>query len=1139
MTRSRSKSVAREIVSPRSWLVFAAVGLGWAVLAGAAPSTPLPTKTGEVFVVDDFDHKVTAADVGFNAFSGNVGATEAATGIVTLAHSALSSGREGGSLEIAFDFTGQEPEAFAGLFMSLFGLTDTLVSFDGQEPSEPTPFPGYFLDTRDLFRDSLAFPDSSVEDLRLDLRLESATNVVLKIELKDENGFDVFTRRTLSSNGGWQTFMLRMPGDFDDSATGQGDLSGFDWRRVSLLTLLVERRNVAGGIENPDTGRFLVDNVALIDVDGQYPDLDADELLDSEGGLQEDFVDAFLAHVRRLSFQYFLDFASTDSRTGAMIQDRSTFADLMSLGGAGFQLTAYVIAAERGYLARENAAQRVRDVLRALHDLPQGEQPTGTLGYRGFFYHFVGIDGLRKKNFDFAATPVDESLNTVELSTIDTALALAGVVTAGQYFRGSSPLEEELRQLAGAIYARVEWPFLLDAQSCQFYLGWKPDETRDDESGRFGRFLIDDADGLGQYSSKNVDGQELPATLDFYTDEALLVALLALGSPDPAMRPDRCVWDAIVRDTGGGAFVKTFPGALFTYQFLSVWVDTQSLGSDNHPVPLDLFANTRAAIAAVRDYVRSNPLGRATWTAPEDEALWGLSAAQGPFDTYFAHGAPSAALATDGGSVPGISLEREAENGRGDGSPMSRSNASGSQTVLLLATESHTLDFTSPYTGDGHLSVRYSNDNFGSLETVALRLDGQLIGSFPAQDTGDFGLGWNQFSNSPQFGPLDLAPGPHSLVISVSGGDGFGVEIDQARFESADVTRPLETGTVTNYAAGSSLLHEPEASVAALWRAVRLGLLHPRFGFADAFNFDVADALLPGAEAFRTNGFWAAFDGFAIDHGPMMIIIDNDLEDNFVPRLFMSHPQLRAALQGLFPGADLDPVRLSEISGLIVPGFEVEVGESTGPTTFFSIRNTTDSSIDVEIEYYAEKVGSVPLRSDTAKLGPQETRQLDVRQNISGLPITNGIASGLIVVTEADQQKAPRLQGDYFHVDFANDFATGERLVRPEDFCLRQEVRFVDFGSGSQLRVLLEQPQGQGLTSFTYVAYNQDGETVGSGELSTSDHFNVIDVSELVVDESFGTVLFDFSASGGGWVSARYSAFGRFSVELNAACRDE
>ena len=169
-----------------------------------------------------------------------------------------------------------------------------------------------------------------------------------------------------------------------------------------------------------------------------------------------------------------------------------------------------------------------------------------------------------------------------------------------------------------------------------------------DDSGKWGRYLLNDAAGTGQYSSKSEGGVEVPATIDYYTDEGILLALLAMGSPNPTYRLGREVWDAMIRDKAGGDFVRSFPGSLFTYEFASVWLDTNRLGLDNHPTtPVDFFANTQAAIAATRAYVEQNPLDRATWQ--NDARLWGLSAAEGPLDAYHAYAAPTAALARHAG----------------------------------------------------------------------------------------------------------------------------------------------------------------------------------------------------------------------------------------------------------------------------------------------------------------------------------------------------------------------------------------------------------------------------------------------------------------------------------------------------------
>jgi hypothetical protein len=116
----------------------------------------------------------------------------------------------------------------------------------------------------------------------------------------------------------------------------------------------------------------------------------------------------------------------------------------------------------------------------------------------------------------------------------------------------------------------------------------------------------------------------------------------------------------------------------------------------------------------------------------------------------------------------------------------------------------------------------------------------------------------------------------------------------------------LEHGTLTPYAAGCSLLHCPEEPIAALWECQRLGMLHPRFGFADAFNLEIADSVTEclnksDPAILRYTGPWRNQTGFAVDQGPLLVIIDNYLRDRFVPRTFASHPQIRATLTRLFP----------------------------------------------------------------------------------------------------------------------------------------------------------------------------------------------------------------------------------------------
>ena len=911
---------------------FVAVGAGNTILRAAVsevsrhvPQLALPTKAGEQFMVEDYDFAVTQNDLGFNRFSGNAGTIQnpapAEGDFVVASLVGESAEAHAQALRLSFDFTGLPLSAFGGLFHSLLGLTDTKVSLDGTgvEPSQSTRFPRYKLNFDNLFDSFQPMAGRSIDQVCFDVRLDSGSpEVVLKIELQDESGHDVFTRRRLSSED-WATGKLARK-DFDNSVAGLGNVTGFDWTAVSVLSLIVERYHAADHIDNPVEGAFLVDNIRLVDEDGSYPDL---EPLSSttDGILDPAFRQAFLDLVRARSFQYFLDFASTDPRTGGIIHDRSTFADLITVGGVGFQLSAYVIGAERGYLGRPEAAQRTRDILRVLHDSPQGPERVGTVGYQGFFYHFLGIDGLRKQNFDFTATPdVNEALNTVELSTIDTALAVMGTIVSAQYFTGSDEVEADIRFLADAIYRRVNWPFMLatvqDGRR-QFYLGWKPEEERDDDSGHLGRFKLNagSGPGSGQYSSKwdETTGSEVPATLDYYTDEALLIALLAMASPAPEHRVGREAWDDLVR--AGEPFVKSWPGALFTYQFASAWFDLEHLGFDNHPQrPVDFFANTRDAILETRRYAIDNPYDRAGL----GRDLWGLTAAEGPFDRYAAYAAPGVAHARETILVPDpFALEAESETGAGG--VMMRSAASGERTRWLHTGEGAALAFSLPSADTLGIQIRYSND--GPSDVIQVQVDDQPAATFQTSDTrpsgGGAGSGWNSFQLSEELPQVSLEAGEHQVRVTAASSDPYGVEIDAVYLQGEAVVRSLDDGTVAPYGMAASILHAPGESISALWTAAHLNLgegadrqgqlFHPRFGFADAVNLNIADATIPGQldaagrVPLRSAGAWLNPAGFAIDHGPIVLLIDNYLSDGFLPSLVVANPGVQEALATLFP----------------------------------------------------------------------------------------------------------------------------------------------------------------------------------------------------------------------------------------------
>jgi hypothetical protein len=326
-------------------------------------------------------------------------------------------------------------------------------------------------------------------------------------------------------------------------------------------------------------------------------------------------IEALLDTVSRRTFDFFWE--RTGESTG-LTPDRWPTASFSSIAAVGFALTAYPVGAERGYVTREAAAERVLTTLRFFYQLPQGPATSGTGGFRGFFYHFLDpVSGLRFEN--------------VELSTVDTALLLAGVLFVQQYFDRSDGQEPAIRAYADSLYRRTDWQWTV-TRPPRISMGWTP------ESG----FIALDWRGY---------------------NEAMLVYLLALGSPTHSVAPE--AWTAWASTYQWGAYYgQAHVGfaPLFGHHYSQVWVDFRGIADDYMRARgIDYFENTRRATYAQRGYAVANPEG---WSGYGPE-VWGLSASDGPADvtltvngrarrffTYAARGASFTEVRDDGTIAP-------------------------------------------------------------------------------------------------------------------------------------------------------------------------------------------------------------------------------------------------------------------------------------------------------------------------------------------------------------------------------------------------------------------------------------------------------------------------------------------------------
>ena len=265
-----------------------------------------------------------------------------------------------------------------------------------------------------------------------------------------------------------------------------------------------------------------------------------------------------------------------------MIADNSRPGAPCSIAATGLGLAAFAVAAARGFLPRDEAAARTLATLRFLRDSRQGEEPDAT-GHRGFYYHFLDLATGRR-------------IWDCELSMIDTAILIGGVLTSGRYFAAGADDEREIRQLAGFLYERIDWPWALNGGRVMS-MGWKP--------------------GLG-FLHYGWEGYS----------EAMLLYLLALGSPThPLPAASYTAWTAPFLWENLYDLDLLFAAPLFVHQLSHLWIDFRGIQDPfMREKRSDYFENSRRATLVQQRYAVRNP----KWFAGYGENCWGISAGPGP-----------------------------------------------------------------------------------------------------------------------------------------------------------------------------------------------------------------------------------------------------------------------------------------------------------------------------------------------------------------------------------------------------------------------------------------------------------------------------------------------------------------------------
>ncbi|MBN1268661.1 MAG: hypothetical protein JXB04_03665 [Kiritimatiellae bacterium] len=340
-----------------------------------------------------------------------------------------------------------------------------------------------------------------------------------------------------------------------------------EWKRTREMTIVFEGRLV-----NPLVGVVYFDDLGFSAPADHYErqiariaqetaDLKAEMRRISELPEEE-----LLEFIQRKTFDFF--WLESSPVTG-LTKDRSVRYGAASTGATGFTLTAICIGIERGWISYEDGYRRALKTLKALR--------YATAQERGFWVHWVNAHTGQRDGRS-------------EVSSVDSALCLGGVLTCREYFK-----EKEIKDLADEIFKAVEWAWMMgdDAESGLLYMGWAPEHG-------FKGFI----------------------TWDMFAEE-MLMYLLGLGSPTFPL-PEKS-WHSFARPVktyGDQTYIYHDGECMFVYLYSHCWVDFRN----THDAYADYFKNTAAAVRSNKRFCQDNAEKSRTYR----EGFWGISASDGP-----------------------------------------------------------------------------------------------------------------------------------------------------------------------------------------------------------------------------------------------------------------------------------------------------------------------------------------------------------------------------------------------------------------------------------------------------------------------------------------------------------------------------
>lgn len=309
--------------------------------------------------------------------------------------------------------------------------------------------------------------------------------------------------------------------------------------------------------------------------------------------------------IQKTAFNFFNDYTNLDesSKGFGLTVDHSNDLSRASIAATGFTLSSYIVADKYHYLEREEIIKRIVGTLKTLY--------YNVSHYEGFFAHFVDMKtGIRH--------------NKSEYSTIDTALALNGIISCQTYFK-----DNEIDKYSNLIIDRINWKHFIhekDGKPC-LYMAYNDLSDGDYAAGKSGF----------------IHHWQMFA-------EQLMMYVMVAAKKDISKSLARELYEGFDRIKGSyknNEFIFSPGNTLFVYQFPLAWLDLENVTDLDG---INWFDNIKAATMAQYDWCMDNKDKYKTY----NPNFFGLTASDTPngYSVYHALPNDKMKVLTDGTVAP-------------------------------------------------------------------------------------------------------------------------------------------------------------------------------------------------------------------------------------------------------------------------------------------------------------------------------------------------------------------------------------------------------------------------------------------------------------------------------------------------------